>query len=91
MDAVTAAATGVEMPKDFRVSITDSANGDAYPISTFTWLLIYENTGGKRGQVLHDFLLWMLADGQKLAPALGYAPLPSSVAAMVKETAEKVR
>jgi phosphate transport system substrate-binding protein len=91
VEAISAAAAGVAMPKDFRVSITDSANADAYPISTFTWLLVYEKTGGERGQVLHDFLRWMLADGQKIAPSLGYAPLPASVASMVKETAEKVR
>jgi len=91
LEGVSAAAASVNMPADFRVSIVN-ADGDAsYPISTFTWLLVYEKTGGKRGEILHDFLLWMLDEGQKAAPVLGYAPLPASVAAKVRETAEKVR
>jgi phosphate transport system substrate-binding protein len=91
VEGVTAAAKGAEIPADFRVSITDAEGEDAYPISTFTWLLVYERTGGRKGEILHDFLLWMLNDGEKIAPSLGYAPLPDAVAAKVKEAAEKVR
>ncbi len=84
-DSVSAAAAGTAMPKDFRVSITNASGENAYPISTFTWLLVYENNPGKTGQVLRDFLTWMLNDGQKIAPQLGYAPLPDAVKSMVEK------
>jgi len=88
---VTAAAAGVKMPKDYRVSITDAAGKDAYPISTFTWLLIYPKNDGGKGPVLKDFLRWELKNGQSMAPALGYAPLPASVKAMVAKTVETIQ
>ena len=78
--AVTAAAAGGEMPDDFRVSITNPAAPDAYPIASFTWLLIPERIEdeGKRATI-HDFLEWMLATGQGMTEALQYAPLPAPV------------
>lgn len=88
---VTAAAAGTAMPKDFKVSITDAAGETAYPISTFTWLLIYEKNGEGKGVILKDFLTWMLKDGQSMTAALGYAPLPSSVNAMVAKAIEVVK
>jgi len=88
---VTAAAAGVKMPKDYRVSITDAAGKDAYPISTFTWLLIYPKNDGGKGPVLKDFLRWELKNGQSMASALGYAPLPASVKAMVAKTVETIQ
>ena len=91
IEGVTAAAAGVKMPKDFKVSITDAEGETAYPISTFTWLLIYEKNGEGKGAVLKDFLRWMLKDGQGMASALGYAPLPSTVNAMVAKTIEGVK
>lgn len=91
VDSVSAAAAGVTMPKDYRVSITNSTGADAYPISTFTWLLVYQNNGGKTGEVLRDFLNWMLDSGQSMAPALGYAPLPEKVKAMVKTTVSSIK
>ena len=91
VEAVTAAASGVKMPADFRVSITDSKGGKAYPISTFTWLLVYQENSGRTGAILKDFLLWMLDEGQKAAPALGYAPLPKGVAARARKTVEKIK
>jgi phosphate transport system substrate-binding protein len=80
--SVTAAAATVPMPDDFRVSITNATGDAAYPISSFTWLLIPETIGdaGKRG-VVTDFLKWMLTDGQAMAPALQYASLPAAVIA----------
>jgi phosphate transport system substrate-binding protein len=91
LDSVTAAAAGVPMPADYRVSITNATGEDAYPISTFTWLLVYQKAGGEKAQTLKDFLSWMLADGQKIAPTLGYAPLPASVVAMVAETIQTLK
>ncbi|MCG3206112.1 MAG: Phosphate-binding protein PstS [Elusimicrobia bacterium] len=86
IESISAAAEGAakNMPKDFRVSITNAPGDNAYPISTFTWLLVYQNNTGSTGMVLKDFLTWMLEDGQKSAPTLGYAPLPESVKSMVK-------
>lgn len=82
--SVTAAAAGAakNMPADFRVSITNAPGKDAYPIASFTWLLIpskIEDAAKKKAIV--TFLNWMLADGQKYAGSLGYAPLPKEVVA----------
>ncbi|MBV8544010.1 MAG: phosphate ABC transporter substrate-binding protein PstS, partial [Acidobacteria bacterium] len=59
---------------------------DVYPISSFTWLLLYESPKDKaQAKVMLDFVKWALTDGQKFAPSLGYAPLPQPV--VDKETA----
>ena len=91
LDSVNAAAASVEMPKDYRVSITNAAGDTAYPISTFTWLLIYQDNNGQTGSVLRDFLSWMLENGQTMAPELGYAPLPDKVKEMVKVTISSIK
>jgi phosphate transport system substrate-binding protein len=91
---VTAAAAGAakEMPDDFRVSITNAPGKDAYPISSFTWLLIPEKFSdtGKR-DALKGFVSWMLADGQNYAEALSYAKLPKEVVAKEKEALNNVK
>jgi len=80
LTSVTAAAAGVEMPDDFRVSITDPAGPDAYPIASFTWLLIPEEIQDKEKMgVLRDFVKWMLGPGQGMTAALEFAPLPPAV------------
>ena len=79
LEATSAAAAGVQMPDDFRVSITNAAGKDAYPISGFTYLLVYKDAkDAAKGKALVDFLWWALHDGQKLAPPLDYAPLPEA-------------
>ncbi|NNN06000.1 MAG: phosphate ABC transporter substrate-binding protein PstS [Elusimicrobia bacterium] len=90
---VTAAAAGAarHMPKDYRVSITDAPGPNSYPISTFTWLLVYPQNPAGKGAELKGFLRWMLKDGQAMAPALGYAPLPATVKAMVAKTVETIQ
>jgi phosphate transport system substrate-binding protein len=80
--SVTAAAarTAKEMPDDFRVSITNAAGKDAYPISTFTWLLIPEKIAdGQKKKAIVDFLKWMMTEGQSQTEALDYAQLPKPV------------
>jgi len=81
--SVTAAAAAAkDMPDDFRVSITNAPGKEAYPIASFTWLLIpskFADTEKKKA--LTEFLRWMLTDGQKYAADLGYAPLPKEVVA----------
>jgi phosphate transport system substrate-binding protein len=80
--SVTAAAAeaAAKMPADFRVSITNAPGAGAYPISSFTWMLFYENPKDKaQAKVMVDFMKWALTDGQKFAEQLGYAPLPKPV------------
>jgi phosphate transport system substrate-binding protein len=93
LESVTAAAAGTAntMPDDFRVSITNAPGADAYPISSFTWLLVYEKQkDAEKGKKLVQFLDWMLHDGQKLAPALHYAPLPSAVVAKEEAAVHRI-
>jgi len=89
--AAAAAAAGA-MPADFRVSITNAPGDDAYPISSFTWLLFYENPKDKAAaRTMVDFVKWALTDGQKFAKDLGYAPLPDSVVKLEMEALKKIR
>jgi phosphate transport system substrate-binding protein len=93
LDSVTAAAASVKnMPADFRVSITNAPGKDAYPISSFTWLLIpAQSKDAAKGKIIADFLNWMVDDGQKMTAELTYAPLPASVATKVKDEIKQVR
>ena len=87
LESVTAAAAGMkDMPDDFRISIANGPGDKTYPICSFTWLLIPSQIqdAAKKKAVI-DFLNWMLADGQKDAPTLQYAPLPSAVVAKEKK------
>jgi len=78
--STTAAAAGVKMPADFRVSITNPPGKDAYPIASFTWLLIPTHPAdANKGKILKEFLFWMLDQGQTMTEALSYAPLPKEV------------
>jgi phosphate transport system substrate-binding protein len=87
-----AAAAAAKMPADFRVSITNAEGKGAYPISSFTWLLLYENPKDKaQSKAMVEFVKWALADGQKFAAALGYAPLPAEVVKMELAALAKVR
>ncbi len=91
IDSVSAAAAGVKIPDDYRVSITDSDGKDAYPISSFTYLLIYKKQGDAlKGKALVDFLKWEMNSGQKMAPGLFYSPLPESVASKVNQTISQI-
>jgi phosphate transport system substrate-binding protein len=81
-DSVSAAAAGVadKIPDDFRISIVNAPGDGAYPISSFTYLLVYQDaTDAAKGKALAQFLWWALHDGQKLGPALDYAPLPDAI------------
>lgn len=93
LESVTAAAgSAPKMPADFRVSITNAPGKDAYPIASFTWLLIpTPSKDANKGKILQDFLSWMVTDGQQMTSALTYAPLPDNVAAKVKEAVKQVK
>ena len=92
LESVTAAAASVKnMPADFRVSITNPPGKDAYPIASFTWLLIpTQSKDPARGKIIVDFLNWMLSDGEKMATELDYAPLPPNVSTKVAEAIKQI-
>jgi phosphate transport system substrate-binding protein len=79
---VTAAAGSIKsMPVDFRVSITDAPGGDAYPISSFSWIIVSpDGQDAAKRKVLKDMLSWAVKSGESEASALSYAPLPQNVA-----------
>ncbi len=80
IESTTAAAAGVEMPADFRVSITNAPGKDAYPIAGFTYLLVHKDSkDAAKGKAIVNFLRWALNDGEKMATPLDYAPLPRGV------------
>ena len=94
IDSVTAAAAAAakQMPPDFRVSITNAPGSGVYPISSFTWLLFYENPKDKaKAKMMVDFMKWALTEGQKYCKDLGYAPLPEGVVALEMEALKKIR
>jgi phosphate transport system substrate-binding protein len=93
LEGVTAAAASApKMPADFRVSITNAPGKDAYPICSFTWLLIpQQSKDPAKGKIIADFLNWMVTDGQKMTSALSYAPLPDAVVAKVKDAIKQVK
>ena len=92
--SVTAAAAGAakQMPDDFRVSITDAPGKTAYPISSFTWLLIPQKfQDATKRDAIKGFLKWMLADGQSSVEALSYAKLPKEVVEKEKKAINNIQ
>jgi phosphate transport system substrate-binding protein len=82
IESISAAAEGAKLPPntDYRVSIVNAPGAKAYPISSFTWLLVYRNQADPvKGQKLKDFLKWAYAEGEQSAAALDYAPLPAGL------------
>jgi phosphate transport system substrate-binding protein len=91
IQSVTNAAAGAKVPADFRVSITNAPGNEAYPISSFTWLLIPTHSADPaKGKVLVDFVNWMIDHGESEVSTLAYAPLPDAVAANVKKAITQV-
>lgn len=92
--SVTAAAAGAvkDMPADFRVSIANADGKEAYPISGFTYLLVYKNMpDAAKGKQIVDFLKWAMKDGQKFAEPLHYAPLPKPVVVKIEKVISGVK
>lgn len=86
--SITAAAEGaaatLTADSDYRISIVNAPGANAYPISSFTWLLVYERQGDvTKGKKLVDFMRWMYGAGQQSAAALDYAPLPPALASQL--------
>jgi phosphate transport system substrate-binding protein len=94
IDSVSAAAAAAakQMPADFRVSITNAPGDAVYPISSFTWLLLYQDPKDKaQGQAMVDFMKWALADGQKFARDMGFAPIPKNVVDMELKALDTIK
>ena len=90
IDAVTAAAaaSAASMPDDLRISITNAAGAAAYPISSYTYILVYKDQkDAGKGKALVDFLWWGIHDGEGFAKELQYAPLPADI---VKKAEAKI-
>jgi phosphate transport system substrate-binding protein len=88
LETVTAAAAAAKLPKDtdFRVSITNAPGENAYPIASFTWLLVQKDArDAAKAKIVKDFLTWMISpDAQKMAAELNYAPLPAEVVSLIQ-------
>lgn len=92
IDSTSQAAVGVAIPADFRFSIVNSPNPQAYPIAGMTWLLIYKQMDDHvKGKAIVDFIKWAVTDGQKLTADLDYAPLPTDLVQMIQQKLEQVK
>ncbi len=95
LESATAAAGSVKLTRDtdFRVSITNAPGKDAYPISSYTWLLIkLDNQDPAKARLIRDFLTWMITDeAQAMARALEYAPLPAEVRTLIADRIRTLR
>jgi phosphate transport system substrate-binding protein len=92
--SVTAAASGMKLPKntDYRVSIVNAPGKDSYPISSMTWILLYQNQPDRvKGAKLVNFLRWAYKDGEKAAASLDYAPLPLALVAQLQNRLKTIR
>ena len=91
LESTTAAAASAKMPADFRVSITNAPGKSAYPISSFTWLLVpMQSKDPAKGKIIKDFLSWMLDKGEPMTAQLTYAPLPTAVSKMVRTEIQQI-
>jgi phosphate transport system substrate-binding protein len=92
LESTSAAAAGVTMPADYRVSLTDASGKEAYPMASFTYLLIHADAKDKaKGEALANFLWWAVHAGQAYAAPLDYAPLPKPVVGMVEKTIRSLK
>jgi phosphate transport system substrate-binding protein len=95
LDSVTlaAASSSKTLPADFRVSITNAPGAGVYPISSYTWLLLWQipHDDGGKGKAMSDFVRWAVTDGQKYCADLGYAPLPKEVVDLELKALGKIK
>ena len=80
-ESISAAAAGAadKMPDDLRTSIVDADGDGSYPISAFTYILVYPDLAEGKGESLAKFLWWAVHEGQKVGPTLHFAELPPAV------------
>ena len=96
IESVTAAAAGaiarLGPSSDYRISVVNAPGAGAYPISSFTWLLVYQRQPDPtKGRQLVDFLRWALSEGQRTAPTLDYAPLPVALQSQLRGRVDQVQ
>ena len=92
IDSTSKAAEGATIPPDFRFSIVNSPNPEAYPIAGTTWLLIYKQMDDHvKGKAIVDFIKWAITDGQKLTATMDYAPLPASLVDLIQKKLDQVK
>jgi len=92
VDSTSQAAVGITIPADFRFSIVNSPNPQAYPIAGITWLLIYKQMDDHiKGAAIVNFIKWAITDGQKLTADLDYAPLPDNLVEMIQKKLDQVK
>ena len=92
LESTSKAAEGAVIPDDFRVSLVNGSNPEAYPIAGFTWLLIYKDMEDPvKGKAIVEFIKWAIHDGQKYTKDLLYAPLPAEVVSMIEKKLEHVK
>jgi len=92
LDGAAAAADITNLPDNMEVSITDSSNPNAYPISGFTWILAYENqTDPAKADAVAQLVNWMVTDGQKFAAPLEYAPLKGAAVKKAQALVKKIK
>jgi phosphate transport system substrate-binding protein len=92
--SVTAAAASMKLPKntDYRISIANAPGKDSYPISSMTWILVYQNQPDRvKGAKLVNFLRWAYKDGEKTVASLDYAPLPAPMLAELQNRLKTIR
>ncbi|MGA8890892.1 MAG: phosphate ABC transporter substrate-binding protein PstS [Anaeromyxobacteraceae bacterium] len=90
--ATSAAAAGVAIPADYKVSVTNASGKDAWPIASFTYLLVHKDAKDKaKGDALVNFLWWAVHEGQATAAPLEYAPLPAPVVKMLEKTIQELQ
>ncbi|MDH5283634.1 MAG: phosphate ABC transporter substrate-binding protein PstS [Gemmatimonadota bacterium] len=95
LETATNAAAGLSLPKDtdFRVSITNAPGANAYPISSFTWLLVArDGKDAAKAKQIRDFLVWMISDeAQNMARELQYAPLPAAMRTLIADRIKSLK
>src|SRR5262245_28111027 len=86
------ALTSVKLPPDLRAWLPDPEGAKAYPLATYTWLLLYKkNQDAKKAAALRELVDWCLTEGQKMSLQMGYIPLPASVASEVRKAAATIQ
>jgi phosphate transport system substrate-binding protein len=92
LESITAALSSAQIPEDFRFSMVNPPGHGAYPIAGATWLLVYaEQKDAAKGKKLVEFLKWMIADGEKMAADLQYAPLPETIQKRVLAEIDEIK
>ena len=90
-DSLRAALQSVDLPQNLRAFVPDPATPDAYPIATFTWILLRKNyVDAQKANSIRDLFSWALIDGQQYSSQLGYVPLPPAVVGKAQEALKSI-